>query len=186
MCIDLSLPQRNSSSVGLNGNTLFHETYSLPQMLAVSYVEPGDVVQIRLSCKSGENSSMTISAGILDETVFRQAYDVLAASTLKLTTFESTYVEGTIDCNRDGLLYTSIPQNGNWYATVDGIPVETVKVGDAMLGIYLSEGQHTVTFTYQNDAYRAGVCMTIISTTIFVCLWLKYYKPFKKFRKKEQ
>ena len=60
-------------------------------------------------------------------------------STLQLTTFEDTLVEGTINCNRDGLLYTSIPQNGNWVAYVDGEPAEIRLVGDAMVSVELME-----------------------------------------------
>ena len=180
MCIDLNLPKRNSYSVGLNGNTLYSETYSLPQMLAVSYVEPGDVVQIRLNCSAGDDSSMTISAAILDDTVFRQAYDVLAASTLKLTTFDSTYVEGTIDCNRDGLLYTSIPQNGNWVAYVDGQQADIILIGDAMISVPLTEGTHTVAFRYENKAFTLGWKITLLCAGIFAAITICCYLPARK------
>ena len=131
--------------------------------------------------KAGESSTISLDNGILNEEKFRQAHSILNASTLSLTEFENTRISGTIDCNRDGLLYTSIPQNGNWTATVDGKVVETVQVGGAMLGIPLSEGQHTVEIVYQNDAFRAGVCMTIISFLIFGGIYLLWYK----FRKEE-
>ena len=68
---------------------------------------------------------------------------------------------------------------------MDGKVVETVRVGEAMLGIYLTEGQHTVEIVYQNDAFRAGVCMTIISSLIFGAVYVLWYKPYKKFRKEE-
>ena len=186
LCIDLSLPKRNSFSVGLNDTTLYRETYSLPQMLSVSYVEPGDVVQIRLDCKAGEEGTMTISAAILDDSLFRQAYDVLNASTLQLTEFTSTHVEGIITCNRDGLLYTSIPQNGNWTAYVDGEPADIILVGDAMIGVPLTEGYHTVSFRYRNDAFSLGWKVSLGCAVVFTAITVCCYLPSRKRGKYEK
>ena len=186
-CIDITQSyKRNTFDVRKNGKALYYgEDYTLPQMIAVSEVAPGDRIDIVVNCKSGDTDYLTITNGILNPERFRRAYDILNASTLQLTTFENTYMEGTINCNRDGLLYTSIPQNGNWIATVDGQEVETVQIGGAMLGIHLTAGEHQVTFTYRNDAYRAGVCITVISLLIFGALWLTKYKPYKKFLKEQ-
>ncbi len=186
LCIDLSLPKRNSFSVGLNGTTLYSETYSLPQMLSVSQVEPGDVVQIRLNCKAAEEGSMTISAAILDNTVFRQAYDVLAASTLDLTKYTSTCVEGTIDCNRDGLLYTSIPQNGNWTAYVDGHETDIILIGDAMIAVPMTEGTHAVSFRYHNKAFSLGWKVSLGCAAIFAAIAVCCYLPGRKRGKYER
>ena len=180
LCIDLNLPKRNSFSVSLNGQFLYSESYSLPQMLSVANVGPGDTVEISLNCKANERGSITVHAAIMDETVFRRAYEVLAASTLELTTFESTFVEGTIDCDRDGLLYTSIPQNGNWSAQVDGKDVDIVLIGNAMIGIPLTEGHHTVTFTYRNAAFSLGWKISLICAAIFIGVYLVVYKPRRK------
>lgn len=180
MCIYLTLPKKNKCSIWLNGKELYSETYSLPQMMSVSDVKPGDVVQLKLTCAAGEASTMNIRAGILQEDAFRQAYDVLNASTLKLTEFSNTRVKGTIDCNRDGLLYTSIPQNGNWFAYVDGEAVETKLVGGAMVAVELTEGQHTVEFRYRNEAFTLGCMISITSFLLFAGAYILWYKPFKK------
>ncbi|MBE6925674.1 MAG: hypothetical protein E7461_02410 [Ruminococcaceae bacterium] len=184
-CVNIHQGKRNNFSVRKNGSFLYNDSYSLPQMISVADVKPGDKIEIVFTVKAGESSTISLDNGILDEEKFRQAHSILNASTLSLTEFENTRISGTIDCNRDGLMYTSIPQNGNWIATVDGKQVETVRIGGAMLGIHLSEGQHNVEFVYQNDAFRAGACMTVISFLIFGGLYLGKYKPYKKFRTKE-
>ena len=182
-CVDIDQSKRNSFTVRKNGAFLYNDSYSLPQMISVSDVVPGDRIDIAFTCKAGESGTINLKNGILNEELFRKAHGILNASTLQLSEFSTTYVAGTIDCNREGLLYTSIPQNGNWYATVDGKAVDTVKVGDAMLGIPMSEGMHTVTLTYRNDAFRAGLCATLLSTAVFAVLWIIFYKPFDKYRK---
>ena len=186
-CVDINQSKRNNFVVKKNGVSLYRyqEAYSIPQMASVCDVAPGDQVQVVFYCKAGEEGTISVDNGLLSEEKFRHAHSILSASTLSIDTFDTTHITGTIDCNRDGLMYTSIPQNGNWIATVDGKVVETVRVGEAMLGIYLTEGQHTVEIVYQNDAFRAGVCMTIISFLIFSAVYVLWYKPYKKFRKEE-
>ena len=181
MCITLDLSAKNKFTVSINGTEIYNDNMSLPYMAAVGNVSAGDAVQIRLTCKANEDSSMTIKAAILDDDLFRQGYEVLAASTMELTAFENTFVEGTLTCNRDGLLYTSIPQDGNWTATVDGQPAEITLVGDAMIGLYLSEGSHTVSFTYRNEAFELGWKISLGCLLSLGCLALIFYrKQFKR------
>ncbi len=180
LCMDLNLPKKNSYTVYLNDTLLFKETYSIPQTLSISNVAPGDVVRIELACKASEKSTMTIGFAVLDEAAFRSAYNILAASTLELTKFSNTYLEGTIDCNRDGLLYTSIPQNGNWVAHVDGQEADIVLVGDVMIAIPLSQGVHTVSFSYENRAFSLGWKISLGCFLVFATITLVVYMPIRK------
>ena len=186
MCIHLNLPKKNAYTVYHNGVELYSETYSLPQCLSVCDVVPGDVVEIKLTCKAEENSSMTVQAAIANEEVFRRCYDILSASTLELTSFSNTRVEGTITCNRDGLLYTSIPQNGNWIATVDGKEVDIDLIGNVMISVPLTEGTHTVCFTYHNAAFSLGWKISLFCLIIFAVLTAAVYKPRRKRGKYEK
>ncbi len=177
LCVHLNLPKRNDFYVSVNGVELYKESISLPQMLAVGDVKTGDVIDIRIMCDAGESSTMTLSAAILDSQRFWEGYEILSASPLELTQFRTTYVEGTIDCDRSGLLYTSIPQNGNWTALVDGQSAEITLVGDCMIALHLEEGSHTVSFTYRNPAFDLGWKITAASLSIFLLLTLLFEKP---------
>ena len=177
MVVHCNLPKRNKVHIIVNGLELYSESMSIPQMLAVGNVNEGDVVEIRLDCAEGEKGTITLTNGILYESRFWEGYEVLSASTLELTKFENTYVAGVIDCDRDGLLYTSIPQNGNWTAEVDGEPAEIVLVGDCMIGLRLTEGTHTVSFSYHNAAFSLGAKITMLCVLIFGGLVYLVYKP---------
>ncbi len=192
-CVDLNMPKRNSitfshEKAGGEYRTLYSETYSLPQQMAVCQVEPGDRVQLTIKCKASEKGTLDITAAVLDERTFREAYDILAESTLELTAFENTLVEGTIDCKKDGLLYTSIPQNGCWQVYVDGQEAEVTLIGDAMVGVELTQGSHTVTFRYRNKAFELGVLVSIGSLLVFLGLYFFVYQypnlKAGKYRKK--
>ncbi len=182
LCVDLTMSARNSFTVWKNGIQLYSESISLPQTLAVSQVEPGDVVEIQITCKQDESGNITIRSGLLDEAVFRQGYEILAASTLVLEEFSNTYISGTIDCDREGLLYTSVPQNGeNWSVTVDGEETEIILVGDAMIAVELTQGQHKVELTYRNEAFELGKTISLLCLVMFVALALVIYRPWEKY-----
>ena len=189
MCVDLNLPKRNSVAIWKNGAELYSESMSLQQMLAVGDVVVGDVIQVRATCKENESGTLTISAGILSQERFAQCYQVLSASTLELTEFGNTLVEGTITCDRDGYLYTSIPQNGNWHAEVDGKPAQIILTGDAMVGMMLTEGEHQVRFVYRNGAFSLGwkislACALIFAVIAYAACQPKAYKG--KYEKKKE
>ena len=181
-CLHLNLPKRNDYFVSVNGTELYRENISLPQMIAVDDVRTGDVIDVRIVCKADENSTMTVGSAILDEAVFRKGYEILKASTLQLTTFESSYVKGMITCDRDGLLYASIPQNGNWEVRVDGKPAQIQLVGDCMIGVRLTEGQHLVEYIYRNEAFSLGWKISLLSGAVFFVLARREvkHKPVRK------
>ena len=170
LCLDMSMSARNSFRVYKNGKELYSESLSLPQMFAVSDVAIGDTIMVEITCSKGKNGTVNIRAGILNEEIFHRGYDVLAASTLDLTDFSTTRIEGTITCDRDGLLYTSIPYDGNWVAAVDGEPAEITLIGDCMIGLSLTEGSHTITFTYKNTAFTTGLLISLLCAVAFVGL----------------
>ena len=177
LLIHLDFPKRNDYSVRVNNVELYRENISLPQMLSVADVKAGDVAEIRIDIEKGESSNVVAKAAILDPVSFFESYQVLAASQLELTTFQSDFLEGIIDCNRDGLLYTSIPQNGNWQVTVDNLPAETQLVGEAMLSVPLTEGKHIVSFHYRNPAFSLGWKITAACFAVFGVL---VYRDQKK------
>lgn len=179
-CVQLDLPKRNDFYISVNGTELYRENISLPQMLAIQDVKAGDVIDIRILCKAGESGTANVKVAILDDALFRLGYEILNSATMNLTSFSNTLVEGTINCPRDGLLYTSIPQNGNWYAEVDGEPQETVLVGDCMIGLNLSQGAHTLRFVYRNNAFRLGAIITAASAGIFLLLIAAFCRPQKR------
>ena len=180
MCVNLDLSNRNNFSFYLNGNELYNEDYSIPQMLSVCQVRPGDVVEVVLWCDANESGTMHILAALTDESVFWKGYERLNQSVLELDYFTTTEIEGTILCNRDGLLYTSIPQNGNWFVYVDGELTESTVVGDAMVAVPLTKGYHELAFIYYNRAFAIGWKVSFVSAAILLGLYFWIYPARKK------
>lgn len=179
MCVNVDLPKRNDVTIKYNGTVLYDETTSLAQMMAVCDVVAGDVVEVVMKCDADTKAkgTMTLTAAILDMDTFWEGYEILNASTLELTTFRNTYVAGTIDCDRDGLLYTSIPQNGNWSVFVDGEAADIRLVGECMVSVELTRGTHEIEFVYHNASFTLGCTVSAVSAGIFIALVALVYKP---------
>ncbi len=176
MCIHLDLSKKNSYTVWKNGDQLYSESHSIPQMLSVSDVASGDTIEIKVKYKANEKGTLQIQAAILDDARFRQGYELLAASTLSINTIRNTYLSGTVKCNRDGVLYTSIPQNGNWSAYVDGKPAEIAVIGGAMIGLILPEGEHEITLMYSNKAFLIGAIVSAACLFTFAGITIYFYR----------
>ena len=186
VCMYLNRSETNDFSFWHNGKYLYVDSYSLPQMGSVCAVKPGDTVEVWLNVGAGVEGTAQVYAAVLDEEIFRQHYNKLAASPLEITSFSNTNIEGTVTSQGDQLLYTSIPQNGNWKALVDGEEAEITLVGNVMVGVMIPEGEHTVQFVYENKAFTMGLVVTIASTLALIGAAVILYNPklLAKFRKK--
>ena len=128
---------------------------------------------------------MTVTAALMDEELFRWGYSILNASTLRLTAFSQTRVEGSIRCDRDGLLYTSVPQNGNWHLYVDGQETEPTLVGDCMISAPLTQGEHSIVLKYRNRAFEFGSILTLLCGGTFALFSYLAYRPELEKRRKK-
>ena len=188
VCMYLDRSETNDFSFWHNGTYLYVDSYSLPQMGSVCAVKPGDTVEVWLNAKAGAKGTAQVYAAVLDEDAFREHYNKLAASPLEITSFSNTNIQGTVTSDGDKLLYTSIPQNGNWKALVDGEEAEIVLVGNAMVGVMIPDGEHSVQIIYKNNSYTLGLTVSIVSTVALIGTAVVLYNPklLAKFRKKEQ
>lgn len=186
VCTSLNLSKKNKFSFKKNGVDLYNETYSIPQTLALTQVSEGDLIEVHLTCSPEEKGNITLHTAILDEEAFSAGYEVLNASTLQLTAFNNTLICGNIHCNRNGVLYTSIPQDGNWTAEVDGNQAQIVAIGDAMVGLLLSEGDHIITFRYKNSAFDLGWKINLACAVVSIGLYISVYHPRRKKGKYER
>lgn len=188
LCLDMHLGKSVTFNVykipqgAETGKWLFYEGYKLTEMVHCGTVSKGDKIQVVIPVGANESSSMIVRGAILNDTVYRHAYDLLRMDTLQITHFENTYVKGNVSVVQDGLLYTSIPQDGHWVAYVDGQKAESTLVGGVMVAVPLAEGEHTVEFRYENPSVTLGLACTLLGAAGFaaVCFFRYGYPKIKK------
>ncbi len=105
----------------------------------------------------------------LDMDLFNEAIDKLKTNSLVVSHFDNRNLEGTIDVKDNGkVLFTSIPYEKGWKVKVDGQEVKTIEAFNAFLAIPLSEGKHTITFTFLPKELVLGYIVSIIGWMAFI------------------
>lgn len=63
-----------------------------------------------------------------------------------------------------------------WKATLNGNPIETIKVNGILRGVSVPAGQHKISFTYDQSTFSNGKTISFISFAFALCLVVFGYK----------
>lgn len=102
---------------------------------------------------------------------FLSGYETLKNQSLIVNEFTDRKISGTVNAEKDGVLYTSIPYDKGWEITVDGEKLHTdeyVIIGNALIGINLDKGKHTVEFKYTPQGLMVGIIASIAGLLILL------------------
>jgi hypothetical protein len=95
------------------------------------------------------------------------------ADTVTITSYEPETVEISTGSSRPGILVLADQYFSGWQATVDGAPAAILPVDDALRGVYLPAGNHTVRFTYVPLSFWSGAIISIgaLLGTLGLLVW---------------
>lgn len=129
------------------------------KVLYLGEYKDGDVLEVYLNTEDSMKNSTFYT---LDLNKFENIINRVKEEGLNVSKFSDTYVEGTVNCKKDGYLFTTIPYEKNgWRAFVDGKEVEIIKAYDVFNSVKLSEGTHTVVFKYCTPYLGLGVGISL-------------------------
>lgn len=115
----------------------------------------------------------------LDEEMFAEAVDELRSQPLELEYFKEDHLKGTVDAKEDGILFTSISWEPGWKIYVDGKRTEPVELVDALIGIPVTAGTHTVEMKFFPKGMAAGIVLSLLGIATLVVIWF-YEKKTNK------
>lgn len=143
-------------------------------ILDLGYYSQGDSITVNIPFEAN-SGTLKFFAYSLNQQIMDDGYKVLSENRMLTEEFEDTYIKGRFTAEKDSLLYTSIPYDSGWKVYLDGekVPEEKiVKVGEALLGVMVEEGNHTVEFKYEVPALYEGLLITIITALLIVVYFL--------------
>ncbi len=136
----------------------------------------GEVVTLTINVKDGHSDGFAdFILRSVDMDKFVEGYEMLKEQSLRVEKFTDTEITGKVNVKEDGILYTSIPYDEGWKVTVDGKEIdkeEYVKIGEALLGIYLEKGEHTIEFRYIPQGLKTGIILSIAGLIILLAYLL--------------
>ena len=119
----------------------------------------------------------------MNDEQFKKGYEQLSADSLQVTDFKETRIDGTLNASDDGVIYTSINYDTGWSVYIDGEKVNEdniVVVGDALLGVNVTKGSHTISFRYTPDGLVLGAVVSVLAlVTLLLLLFVKKKETFK-------
>lgn len=84
----------------------------------------------------------------------------------------------TIDSNtlKDGYLVIPISYSDNYNVLVNGIDTSVTKMFGGLLGVKVSKGHNTITYTYHNKDLEKSLIVSLIATFMFILVSFGYKK----------
>lgn len=156
----------------INGHTFDREISTGRSLIDLGVVNKGDFVDIEFSLDRkgsydttySKTGSFRVYAASFSDEVFDKVYKQLDDEILTVKDYDSTYVNGTINVQNDGIMFTSIPYDEGFTVYVDGQKTDIVPIGDGgLLGVPLTKGQHQIEFKYHVKGFNIGVFLSLLS-----------------------
>lgn len=157
------------------------------QILYLGHMEQGEEAKVQIQLEEGTDSTgiLRLTLASLDESVMSDIYGKMESQSFKMTKQESSRIEGNITMKEDGIVFFSMPYDEGWKVMVDGKETKAEAIGDAFLGVPVSEGEHEIILTYRSPGFAAGAVLTGAGFAVFLLFVImeKRKKKIMKLRK---
>ena len=165
-----------------NGTAISQPIDTKPHILDLGYLEKGDTVSVFAPIKEGQSGYTYLYAVTVNDKDFKEGYNQLKKDSLQVESFTETEIKGKLTASEDGVIYTSINYDTGWSVYIDGEKVkedDILAIGDALLGVSVTKGEHTVTFKYMPDGLILGAIVSLLALiTLIVLFYIKKSKLF--------
>lgn len=151
-------------------------------LLELGYLRSGEKITLRND--GNEQDLVAMAYRFLPEGL-ESVSGILGKNGLNLTKWTDTSLEGTVDTERAGLLFFSIPYDKGWTVQVDGKETEPYKVFDTFLSVHVTAGTHDISLEYRPQGLTEGMVITGTSVLILIilgCLTAKRQKSRRPMR----
>ena len=115
---------------------------------------------------------LDVYAYYYNDKAYKETIDILKKNQLTVTSINNNGIEGTIDLQEAGLMFTSYVYNDNLDVYVDGIKQKKVKLLDTFTGVNLDKGKHKIVFKYNNKILYTSLIPSLVGVSMLLILYL--------------
>lgn len=115
-----------------------------------------------------------VHAAVLNEKALESCISHMSLKPGEFREYTETHIVCDTKTCKGEILFTSIPYEKGWKATVNGKPVDIFPVGGGLIGIPLADGVNTVELNYSVRGMTAGIIISLLS--IVSAVWLLFGK----------
>lgn len=155
---------------------------------------PGQTFELRMTVANEYTIVNDFQFYYFDEALFQQDIDKIKQQQWNITEFDGNHIEGKITAGENQLMLTSIPYEDGWSIKVDGKSIDFIDKDvlefnstdqcytmfvNALLGIKLTPGEHTIEMTYTPPGMIPGLGLLVIGIVCIVFIY-RYDKKNNK------
>ena len=134
------------------------------------YKDASGQIRIRID-NLGEYSFRSLKVYAVPMDVYQENAPKLQQNRYRITGFTDDRVKGTVNAQKDSVLFLSILDNPGWKVRIDGKPVSKIRDTDlAFTGVRVSAGKHAVELQYIPVVIRPAVLLTIIGILAIIII----------------
>ncbi|MBP9989527.1 MAG: YfhO family protein, partial [Ruminococcus sp.] len=154
-----------STDNGFTKNQSTDESY----ILDCGYCVEGTTLSVEIPIKE-DNDSGSINCYVsgLDMNALDAGYEVLKSGAATIKQFDDTYIKADVNVAKNKLIYTSINYDDGWTVTVDGKKTTPCRIGDALIGINVEPGKHTVELKYTPKGLSIGIIISAGTAALLI------------------
>lgn len=101
---------------------------------------------------------------------YEQMVDTLSRRRFIVTSYDDDTMIGSIDAGNGGFMLMTIPYTEGFSLKVDGEEAELVAVQDALCGIYLGPGEHSIVLQYSPAGFAQSLFVSIAGIVALVAI----------------
>ena len=166
----------------------YSKTYNTftDHLYVINEAEENADADFTVTLKSGQ-STQTAMIYTCDNGQYEKIVEKLAKNQLEQVEATGNRLSGTIHADHEGTLLLTIPYSKNWQVEVDGEETEAICIGDALMGIELSAGDHKIRMKYIPGGLGLGMALSLICAALYVltCVLEKRRKGEEEIMKPE-
>lgn len=104
---------------------------------------------------------------IYKENKIEDIYKKLSKNQIQYTSYKDSHIEGTINVEKNQIIFTSIPYDETWEIKIDGKIVKPIQLLNSLIGIECEPGQHTLSMQYKPN-YKKPALVSLITFIVLI------------------
>ncbi|MEY8336563.1 YfhO family protein [Lachnospiraceae bacterium 62-35] len=133
--------------------------------------------------KFPETGEARIYVARYNDEAYEALYQALSREPWQIKAWGDTFMEGEVEADAGGLLWTSIPYERGWQVFVNGERVSPIPLGrDGVVGVSLKPGRSSVRLEYRLPGIGLGIGISLLS--LAACLGLAARQSLSKRKRK--
>ena len=144
-----------------------YETYN-DHLYDLGCYDTEEMATITCTLKESQKGPVEARLYYCDNDAYENVRSALAESQLEDTQISDGSVKGTVDVKKAGTLMLTIPYDTGWKILVDGHRTEAYRVGEALMGVDLDAGVHTIPMEYTAPGLWEGSILTFLCVALYM------------------